>query len=229
MTLKISLFLVFLGLYPLVAHSQDLIFMKKDSTIERAKILEVGIDIIKFKKYEIPKGPTFEIPKSDVIKIVYANGYTDIYDTTYKKTIKYKMFQKPDNDTSKFSMIYVLFYYGNDESARFPLSFNGKSICLLRNHMRLAYKIYSEGQLLIERKDGKKIGPSIKMIIQHGVNYGIYITIPNEYALDPNKKFAFKLALDVNTFLHKDYFGFDAFSSEELMLVEDRKNPVIIY
>jgi len=46
----------------------------KDGTIVQAKVLEILPNEIKYKKASNPDGPTYTILKSDVTKIVYANG-----------------------------------------------------------------------------------------------------------------------------------------------------------
>ncbi len=209
--------------------AQDLIY-KKDSTIQRANILEVGIDKIRFRKFEIPNGPIFEILKNDVVKITYSNGYEDILDSSNKKTLKYKLFKTPKNDTMAYSMIYIVFHYGDDNSSIIPIYFNGKYIWTLKNHNRIAYKMYSEGPLTITREYKDNIGPHLNLFIQHCKNYGVYIEIPHPYALEPNKKYSFILldeAADFQKFLHDDYFGFKPFHSEEKLFKEDKNDPII--
>ena len=227
--MKLQILLCLLFFFAIAGEAQDLIF-KKDSTIQRAQILEVGTEKIKFKKFEIPKGPIFEISRDDVVKITYSNGYEDILDASYTNTQKFKLFKAPQNDTVGYSMIYILFHYGEDNSTKVPVYFNGKYIWTLKNHTRVAYKIYSEGQLIFERIDGNNVGPQINLFVQHGKNYGIYIEIPHPYAFSPGKKYSFRLveeAADFHRFLYEDYFGFEPYDKEEKLIKEDRSNPVI--
>ena len=222
-------FILALFLLPLISLSQD-ILLKKDSTIQKAKILEVSVETIKFKKSELPKGPTYEISKNDVALIIYSNGYEEVYDKNYLVYIKQKNKYEFINDTISYSMLYVVFQYGNDNSSRIPLYFNDKYIWTMRNHNRMEYKIFSQGPLKISRFDGQKTGPIINLLIQHGKSYGIYIEIPYPYAFDPNKRFAFRLVeeeADIHEFLNDYYFGFEPFKDEEKRFVEDKNNPLI--
>jgi len=58
--------------------SQDYIY-KMDGTIEEGKVIEVTIDIIKYHKLELPKGPVFEMLKEDIHKILFENGYEEVF------------------------------------------------------------------------------------------------------------------------------------------------------
>jgi hypothetical protein len=62
----------------MVAYSQDVI-TKKTSEDILAKVIEVNISEIKYKKFDNPTGPTFTILKADVIMIRYENGTKDIF------------------------------------------------------------------------------------------------------------------------------------------------------
>ena len=58
--------------------AQDKIFLKSEENIE-AKILEINVDEVKYKKFSNQEGPTFTIVKSDIHMIVYENGETEIF------------------------------------------------------------------------------------------------------------------------------------------------------
>jgi hypothetical protein len=45
----------------------------------KAIVQEVGIDDVKYKKYENPSGPTYTLLKSDIFMIKYENGEKDIF------------------------------------------------------------------------------------------------------------------------------------------------------
>ena len=133
------------------------------------------------------------------------------------------------NDTLQYSMIYISFK-GEESSTQIPIYFNGKLIWTLKRYTRMSYKIYSEGILKIERIYKNSIGPSITIYVQHNKNYGIYIPIVSEYAIDPKKKYAFNLYTQAGnffTFLHDNYYGFGEFLTEEKMFIEDRNAPII--
>ncbi|MFC2113319.1 hypothetical protein ACFLTA_08630 [Bacteroidota bacterium] len=71
--------ILFFGCLAIVnLHSQDLIVMKSGEEIQ-AIVLEVGIEVIKYKKVDNQQGPTYSIVKSDVFMIKYANGTKDVF------------------------------------------------------------------------------------------------------------------------------------------------------
>ena len=58
--------------------SQDIIFESNGNEIT-AKVTEVGIENIKFKKFENLNGPVYSIAKKDVFIIKYENGSKDVF------------------------------------------------------------------------------------------------------------------------------------------------------
>lgn len=60
------------------SFSQDMI-TKKSSEDIKAKVIEVTINEIKYKKFDNLNGPLFTILKSDVLMIRYENGSKDIF------------------------------------------------------------------------------------------------------------------------------------------------------
>ncbi|MDA1112343.1 MAG: hypothetical protein O3A86_07475 [Bacteroidetes bacterium] len=62
----------------LTAFGQDLITTTEGQTI-KAKVLEIGLDEIKYKKYENLEGPTYTMVKSKVLVIYYENGTTELF------------------------------------------------------------------------------------------------------------------------------------------------------
>jgi len=61
-----------------MAYSQDLILLKNGEEI-KAVVNEVALDVIKYKKFENPDGPTYSIEKKSVFMITYKNGSKDIF------------------------------------------------------------------------------------------------------------------------------------------------------
>ena len=59
------------------AFSQDDIIMRNDDVV-KAKVEEVGVNVIKYRKAENPDGPLYDMPKSNVYMIVYSNGSRDV-------------------------------------------------------------------------------------------------------------------------------------------------------
>lgn len=67
-----------------VTQAQDVIIKKNGDEI-KSKVLEVALTIIKYKKFDNPNGPTFEILKSEVFMIKYENGTKDIINPIVEK------------------------------------------------------------------------------------------------------------------------------------------------
>ena len=67
--------------------AQDIIY-KKDGTEIKAKVLEVGIDTIKYKIIETLENPPISISKTEVFMIKYENGTKDIINTITPETAK---------------------------------------------------------------------------------------------------------------------------------------------
>lgn len=59
------------------AFSQDDIIMLNNDVI-KAKVEEVGVNLIKYRKADNMDGPIYDMPKGDVYMIVYANGARDV-------------------------------------------------------------------------------------------------------------------------------------------------------
>ncbi len=58
--------------------SQDII-TKYDSVKIEAKVIEIGLNSVKYKKFSNQDGPTYVISKSDIHDILYKNGERDIF------------------------------------------------------------------------------------------------------------------------------------------------------
>lgn len=80
MTKSIFTLLAFIAIC-VTAFSQDVITQKTGEDIQ-ARILEVNLTEIKYKKFDNQNGPTFTLLKSDVLLIRYENGTKDIFNQT---------------------------------------------------------------------------------------------------------------------------------------------------
>jgi hypothetical protein len=76
-------FLFILLILPLFSISQDFIFKINGDEI-KAKIVEIGKDEIKYKKFENLQGPTYVIEKSLIFLIKYENGSKDVFNNDIK-------------------------------------------------------------------------------------------------------------------------------------------------
>jgi hypothetical protein len=76
--MKKGLLLLSAIIVSLTAFGQDLITTTEGQTI-KAKVLEIGLDEIKYKKHENLEGPTYTMVKSKVLVIYYENGTTELF------------------------------------------------------------------------------------------------------------------------------------------------------
>jgi hypothetical protein len=73
-----KLLIVIIGLcISYVSFSQDVIY-KNDKTEIKAKVLEITDSQIKYKKFEMLDGPTYNISTDEVFMIIYKNGQKEI-------------------------------------------------------------------------------------------------------------------------------------------------------
>ena len=80
------LLLLFLFLAPQFFLAQDILVLRSGDEIQ-AKINEVGISEIKYKKFDNQSGPTYTILKSEVFMIKYQNGSKDVFDVAGSKEV----------------------------------------------------------------------------------------------------------------------------------------------
>ena len=71
-TMKLFLVAIILGIGVRLAAQDLLVFT--DGSIEQVKVLEVGDDAIKYKKWANLDGPTFSTSKANVFSIKYQDG-----------------------------------------------------------------------------------------------------------------------------------------------------------
>ena len=64
----------------ILALSQDTLLLRNGASVP-VKVLEVGVSEIRFRKTENPEGPVYTEPKSNILRIRYANGTTETFDT----------------------------------------------------------------------------------------------------------------------------------------------------
>jgi hypothetical protein len=62
-----------------IALAQDIITLKNGDEIN-AKVTEIELNAIKYKKFDNQAGPTYTVSKADVFMIKYENGTKDIFD-----------------------------------------------------------------------------------------------------------------------------------------------------
>lgn len=65
----------------LAANCQDIIIKKTGEEI-KAKVLEIGVSEVKYKRFDFQDGPVYTIAKTEVIMVRYENGINEVISTT---------------------------------------------------------------------------------------------------------------------------------------------------
>lgn len=122
--LKISLAIFAFTFFSSVGYTQDIIFFK-DGTKDSVKIVEIGIDLISYKKHKRVNSPIYKVKKERVVLIEFADGEIEIINTEPKK----KTFETSDPVLQKrnilslnlFGALLTNFHFGYEN-----ISKNGK-------------------------------------------------------------------------------------------------------
>ncbi|HOY30577.1 MAG TPA: FISUMP domain-containing protein [Bacteroidales bacterium] len=72
-----TLIIAFMGIRQV--FSQDIIRLKNGNEI-KANVREIETDVIKYKRFDNPEGPSYTLQKSEIATIIYANGTHDEFD-----------------------------------------------------------------------------------------------------------------------------------------------------
>lgn len=94
-----------------VAHSQDLIIKTSNDSIV-AKVLELGINEIRYKQFDFQDGPTYVLLRSEVFSIHYENGKVDTFQTANSEPLKYHEVYKGGDMFEKGSIDAITNYHG---------------------------------------------------------------------------------------------------------------------
>ena len=94
---KLNLLILFIALVLgcSSAQAQDVLTLKTGEEI-KAKIQEVGVSDIKYKKFDNLNGPTYAIMKAEVFMIKYENGTKDVFGNTSPAA-------KPDQSNNEYN------------------------------------------------------------------------------------------------------------------------------
>ena len=90
--------LVFMFLLCTMSVSAQDVIVKKDGSRILSKVLEVGQEIIKYKKFDNLEGPTYTIQKSELQAINYQNGAKDTFSTPMSEENRYLPNNQNDGD-----------------------------------------------------------------------------------------------------------------------------------
>ncbi|MCX7548913.1 hypothetical protein OS188_13225 [Xanthomarina sp. F1114] len=122
---KITFLLLFI--FTCSVSAQDLIITTNDDEIS-AKVEEIHIETISYKKTDNLSGPSYHIKKSEVSKIVFENGNEEVFDTKME-----------EEDDSQVSM---------EETEAFLAEYIGKYCYDHNGYLRNSYKAKFEGDYL---------------------------------------------------------------------------------
>jgi hypothetical protein len=81
--MKKVLFVIATALLGCISLSAQDIITKKDGTDIEARIVEVSAKEVKYKKYSNPDGPLFTLRTSDIFRVRYENGETEVFGDGY--------------------------------------------------------------------------------------------------------------------------------------------------
>src|SRR6476661_8935292 len=76
----LSLIVLFAAFHSTTSFAQDKLYKKKGEPI-KVKILEVGLDEVKYRLYDDPNGPIYVVDKEQILKVEFENGKTESYKT----------------------------------------------------------------------------------------------------------------------------------------------------
>ncbi|CEN52518.1 conserved exported hypothetical protein [Capnocytophaga canimorsus] len=144
--------LIIILLWTIQGNAQDIITTKKGEDIQ-AKVLEITLKEIKYKKFDNPNSPVYTLLKSDVLLVRYENGSKDI-------------FQEEDSSKNKNSIPNLI----NMADRRYYINGNRVSLSELR---RVIYKD-SQAKAIWQKSQGLMVGYAVCSIASVGFSlYGI--------------------------------------------------------
>ncbi|PWK20716.1 hypothetical protein [Xanthomarina spongicola] len=133
---KITILLLFLFTFSISA--QDVIVTSNNEEIS-AKVEEIHIETISYKKFNNLSGPSYHIEKSEVAKIIFENGDVETFDVVSE-----------DNDEDEATM---------EETQTFLIEYIGKYCYDDNGYLKNRYKAKFEGdylRLIVMNKDQSK-------------------------------------------------------------------------
>ena len=80
--------------------AQDVLITKEGQKV-LSKIEEIGIDVVKYKKFENLTGASYLISKKDVASILYENGDFEVFIEQHQKPLKDEIKKTNSNDNYK--------------------------------------------------------------------------------------------------------------------------------
>jgi len=152
---RFTFFLVVLFAFSLSGFGQDILIKSNGDEI-RAKVLEVGIDIIKYKMYDNPDGPLYNISKKDVFMIKYENGSKETFKIETPPEVQQNQTQLQNNTTNNINKTPPIYrmgytYYSNGVRLNYEdvetIISGSKNTSVLTN-FQSGKKLYEAGQIV---------------------------------------------------------------------------------
>jgi hypothetical protein len=122
--------ILLLFLFTLTISAQDLIVTSENEEIS-AKVEEIHIETISYKKFNNLSGPTYHIEKTEVSKIIFENGDVETFEVSYKDNNESEVSME---DTQAFLKEYIDKYCYDDNGYlknRYKATFEGDYLRLI--------------------------------------------------------------------------------------------------
>ena len=78
---KVVAMAIFLAGSAAIMHAQDIITLRNGNDIQ-AVVNEVGVDEVRYKRFDNQSGPSYALKKSEIFMIKYENGTRDVFNET---------------------------------------------------------------------------------------------------------------------------------------------------
>ncbi|GGG35541.1 hypothetical protein [Bizionia arctica] len=125
--------ILFLLLFTLSINAQDVIIMSDDEEIS-AKVEEIHIETITYKRFDNLSGPTYHVKKSDVTKIIFENGHEEVFEVAETNSDSEDESVATLEETQAFLLEYINKYCYDDNGYlknRYKAKFEGDYLRLI--------------------------------------------------------------------------------------------------
>ncbi|MCL2311287.1 MAG: DUF2846 domain-containing protein [Firmicutes bacterium] len=179
MKVKILSILIFILAGIFFANAQDVITLKNGDEI-KAKVTEISLTEIKYKRFDYLDGPSIVIPKAGVFAINYENGTRELFNTLEEKgNVSY-------SQASAVPAVLHIYRRNSHTGAlvEYDLYVNDKSICRVKNKWKQSFDIYEEGVITLWASTEVrvelpiKIEPGKEYYIRCGISVGTFVGHP---------------------------------------------------
>jgi hypothetical protein len=197
--MRTTFFILVLFLFQL-SYSQDIITTRKGDDI-KAKVIEIGQQEVKYKKFENQEGPTYSIYKSEIMLIRYANGSKDIFsnETSVVKSKDVSELKQTQPDNLKYNFVGMWECKEKNLNIIMNITTNGNG--------------YLIKQYLSKENYIKDLSSTINVVIYQDENNNI---VANTYRSDYNKF----TVLNDSTFELTTKFSFTGYKYKKLNQTE---------